>query len=277
MKPVKIGNLILAGAGKLSGFLNQTEAARTEWIAKKIRVSAWPKESFAVPIWQAHRGYWVGGAPQNSLASIHAAREQGARMVEFDVRVTRDRIPILFHDEEIVSSTGEKLAVNSLTLRELKQHISVTKLQEVFESDRATEFFNIEIKSEKVLDEPIERYVANVVEQFGVQNRILFSSFNPISLWKMAQYLPKVPRALLVAPDMKERSLREMWWSLVVPIHALHVDHMMLTQERMADWKARGVPVAAWTVNDSRRMEELLSWGVFSIITDKIPPTKLRQ
>lgn len=276
MKPVKLGNYLLSGLNKVSGYINRTEAARTEWIAKRIKVHPWPKEAVKVPSWQAHRGYWQEGAAQNSMAAIIAAREKGAKMVEFDVRVTRDRIPILFHDEHIKETDGKLTAINALTLAELKERMPVTKLQDVFRSEQATEYFNVEIKSERAFDEPLERYIADVVEKFGVHNRILFSSFNPISLWKMAQYLPSVPRALLVSPEMEQRSLREMWWSLVVPIHALHMDHVMLTKESMAQWRAQNVPVAAWTVNESHRMDELFDWGIFSLITDKIPPARFR-
>lgn len=275
MKPAKLGSLILKGASKVDDYINQTESARTDWIMRKVKVKPWPKDSFQVPLWQAHRGYWIDGKPQNSMASIAAAREKGAKMVEFDVRVTRDRIPILFHDETFKDG-DQVIPVHSLTLRELKDKVPVTKLQEVFASPRAPEFFNVELKSETVLNESMERYVASVVEKYGVHNRVLFSSFNPFSLWKMAQYLPHIPRALLTAPDMKERSLREMWWSLVISIHALHLDHQMISKDKMRQWRSQKVPIAAWTVNDVGRMEELVEWGVFSIITDKIPPLKLR-
>lgn len=276
MKPVKFGNLIGKSMGPIGRYLDQTEESRMEWISKRIKVSPWPREAVKVPKWQAHRGFWINGAPQNSLQAIAAARDQGAQMAEFDVRVTRDRIPILFHDE-VLRDGDQSRPINTMTLRELKDQIPVTKLQDVLLSSRATEYFNIELKSEQVMNEPMERYVASVIEKYGVHNRILFSSFNPFSIWKMAQYLPRVPRALLVAPDMTQRSLREMWWSLVVPIHALHLDHQMISQNRMQQFRDQQVPIAAWTVNDVHRMEQLLEWGVFSVITDQLPPPSIRD
>ena len=52
-----------------------------------------------LPRLQAHRGYWVGGLPQNTIAAIQKAAELNYQMVEFDVRLTADKMVILFHDE----------------------------------------------------------------------------------------------------------------------------------------------------------------------------------
>ena len=48
----------------------------------------------------AHRGYHAD-LPENTLAAFDAALGQGADGVETDVRVTREGMPILFHDRLI--------------------------------------------------------------------------------------------------------------------------------------------------------------------------------
>lgn len=243
-------------------------------VSRLIRTAHWPRSSFQIPKWQAHRGYWKGGKPQNSLASLAEARQKGALMSEFDVRLTRDYVPVLFHDE-VLKIDDREVRIDEMSLSELRENAKVNTLEQILASDQVTPYLNIELKSEKILDEPLERFVAPLIEKYHAQDRVIFSSFNPFSLWKIYQYLPEVPRALLAAPDLKERSLREMWWSLVVPVHFLHLDHQMITEERMERWNRQNVLVAAWTVNEPDRMRELVSWGVKSVISDEIPPADL--
>jgi len=53
-----------------------------------------------VPQLVAHRGY-PRHYPENTLIGIEAAISAGARFVEVDVQITRDRIPVLFHDHDL--------------------------------------------------------------------------------------------------------------------------------------------------------------------------------
>ncbi|PWU22162.1 MAG: glycerophosphodiester phosphodiesterase [Bdellovibrio sp.] len=249
---------------KIENWLNRTSAARSRWMSSFIHAQDW--NSFPLPRWQAHRGYWKSGSPQNSLASLIEARQRGAEMAEFDVRLTRDRIPILFHDAEIAGQP-----VEDLRLSELLALQPTTTLQEALSSREVPAFLNIELKSELMGDDALERYVTRIVEECGAEERILFSSFNPFSVWKIANYLPAVPRALLVSPDLERRSLREFWFAPFLRIHLLHLDERMLSEEEIGRWSRLGVPLAAWTVNDPDRIKELWDLGVRSVITDIVP------
>lgn len=53
----------------------------------------------------AHRGY-PARYPENTLPGIRAALECGARAVEFDVQLTADGVPVLFHDDHLARVTG---------------------------------------------------------------------------------------------------------------------------------------------------------------------------
>src|SRR5437763_14930434 len=52
----------------------------------------------------AHRGVWGAGVPENALAAFEQAIDLGADGIEFDVRRTRDRELIIFHDAEIAGT-----------------------------------------------------------------------------------------------------------------------------------------------------------------------------
>ena len=57
------------------------------------------------PRFMGHRGA-AGLAPENTLASIRKAADQGAPWVEFDVMLTGDGVPVLFHDDSLKRLTG---------------------------------------------------------------------------------------------------------------------------------------------------------------------------
>lgn len=68
----------------------------------------------------AHRGQWRT-APENSLAAIDGSIEDGAEIVELDVRVTQDDVPVLMHDETVDRTTDGSGRVEDLTLQQVKQ------------------------------------------------------------------------------------------------------------------------------------------------------------
>ena len=63
-----------------------------------------------------HRGA-ATHAPENTLAGLSRAAELGAPWVEFDVRLTADKVAILHHDDTLKRTAGRNAAAASLTTR----------------------------------------------------------------------------------------------------------------------------------------------------------------
>jgi glycerophosphoryl diester phosphodiesterase len=59
----------------------------------------------SLPTLVAHRGH-ARCFPENTLASLTAALEAGARRVEIDVQLSADRTPFLFHDGDTARACG---------------------------------------------------------------------------------------------------------------------------------------------------------------------------
>ena len=68
----------------------------------------------------AHRGA-SATHPENTLGSFLAAADAGADMVELDVRLTADRVPVVLHDLDVSRTTGGSGLVHLMSLHELKQ------------------------------------------------------------------------------------------------------------------------------------------------------------
>ncbi len=93
-------------------------AGPVSWGADQTMASAWPEWSV---VFVAHRGGIVPGYPENTLAAFRQAIQQGAEVIEIDLRGTRDGEIVVIHDETLDRTTNGKGPVSDRTLSELRQ------------------------------------------------------------------------------------------------------------------------------------------------------------
>src|ERR1051325_6829839 len=74
----------------------------------------------STPLIIGHRGASYV-APENTLGSFTRALADGADGIEFDVRLSRDQIPVVIHDETLKRTAGLNRDVCALTAAELHQ------------------------------------------------------------------------------------------------------------------------------------------------------------
>lgn len=233
----------------------------------------WPKQAMRPPKYQGHRGYWVGGQQENTLAAFRAAHQRGLQMVEMDVRLSQDLIPVVFHDSDLkrIGNSSEK--VSELTASQLHKKTGAPLLETILQDNDVPRLLNIELKTTEAWDGTLEKKVADVIRRNHAEERVLFSSFNPIALLRMSRLLPEVPRALLaskIEEPVNRFYLRHILLAPYVKIHALHLDHLYVSCDEIKAWKKRNVPVSLWTVNDRKRAEEFLDAGALSVISDTL-------
>lgn len=240
---------------------------------KTWRALPWPQGALDLPKYQAHRGYWIEGQQENTLKSFLAAAEHGFQMVELDVCLSKDLVPVVFHDSDLNRLGNRNRAVADCTAQELKQWVDAPTLEEVLVSTKVPSFLNIELKASLSLQGTLESQVALLVKKYQAEQRVLFSSFSPLCLWRLRRLLPQVPRALLATQEIEPGNyfyLRKLWLAPYIGVHALHLDHSYISEDSLHGWKHRGVPVALWTVNDAGKAARFLAAGAVSIITDSI-------
>ncbi|WP_413568062.1 glycerophosphodiester phosphodiesterase [Bdellovibrio sp. HCB117] len=233
----------------------------------------WPDGAVKPPPYQGHRGYWKGGAQENTLASFEAAKQRGLMMIELDIRLSGDGVPVVFHDTDLKRLKEIEKIVVQMSAAELRAEADAPSLEEVFQSKLVPSFINIELKTSAMWDGALERAVADLIKKYKMEKRVLFSSFNPLSLWRLSHLLPDVPRALLATQEDEPENkiyLKHLWFAPYVRIHALHLDHHYVSVENVKQWLNRKVPVALWTVNDKEKAEAYLKAGALSIISDTL-------
>ena len=99
-----------------------------------------------IPKWQVHRGYWKGGLRENTLQSFIAAKRLGAKMVELDVQLSRDKVSVVFHDWHLKKFFHVDALVEKTSWDDLRA-LNVASLEQVLRSEDVPEYLNIEIKS----------------------------------------------------------------------------------------------------------------------------------
>jgi glycerophosphoryl diester phosphodiesterase len=148
-----------------------------------------------------HRGA-AGVAPENSLEALRAGVEAGADMLEFDIHMTADRIPVLIHDNNLMRTHKKRLFVHQATLAELREATADTKspivtLEEVFEEFYGKVLLNVEIKQRGIAKDLIAFLNANYTKRSKDWELFVFSSFYGTELRAIRRLAPKANLWLL--------------------------------------------------------------------------------
>lgn len=235
--------------------------------------------AFAPAKLQCHRGYWVSGLMQNSVASLKEAFDLGYKMSEFDIRITKDAEVILFHDDFINSKK-----VSDLTLKEVNEHQKVDTFEDCLtwfsKLKKDSYFLNIEIKSKFVRQRILERKVLDLILKYNVQDRVLISSFNPMSLAFFRKNQPDIIRSLLLTYNNEHGNnfvVKSQILNVLAQPHFLHLDEKYWSQKRYKSLLKMGIPVVLWTCNDLEKVKKYFSQGVYGIISDSLKPTDIEN
>jgi glycerophosphoryl diester phosphodiesterase len=226
----------------------------------------------------AHRGA-SAVAPQNTLAAFEKAAELGADAIELDVHLSADGVPVVIHDFNVDATTDGSGRVAELSLVQLRQLDAGTTfdpsfsgeriptLEEVLQAFGYRVLLNIELKNFSLRGNRLEQAVTELIERHGLEDRVLLSSFNPLSLRRAKKLAPHISTGLLYAPDLPI-PLSRAWLAPLCPHEARHPKHTMVDVDYMARMRKRGYRVNTWTVDDPGEMRRLADLGVDGIITN---------
>jgi glycerophosphoryl diester phosphodiesterase len=224
----------------------------------------------------AHRGA-SGYAPENTMAAFEKAVQLGSNGIECDVQMTKDGHLVICHDEEVDRTTDGKGFIKDFTFKELSaldagswfgkefRGQRVPLLSELLELVKGTGLgLNIEIKSGIVLYPGIEEKVLSEVEAFGLQNKVIISSFNHYSVHEAKRLAPSVKAGILYMEGLFEP------WNYMrsVGCECAHPFYMSLVPEVAAEIKGKGFMINVFTVNDPEHAVKLAAMGVDIIITN---------
>lgn len=213
-----------------------------------------------------HRGA-SGHAPENTLEAFRLAMEMGADGFELDVHLSKDGELVVIHDETVDRTTDGTGLVRDLTLAQLKEldasngmaaykGAKIPTLGEVFDLIRETRHtVNVEIKTDEWFYPEIEEKCLALAAKKGVEDRIIYSSFNHYTLMKLRQLKPDVKLGMLFGDIMVEP------WVYAQQLHVdyLHPMKMNIYVPGFAKGTLEtGYGINMWTVNDEETMLECM-------------------
>lgn len=222
-----------------------------------------------------HRGA-SGYAPENTLEAFQLAMDMGADGFELDVHMSADGELVVIHDETVDRTTGGSGYVKDLTLAQLKsldaccgmakyRGAKIPTLAEVFDLIRDTRHIvNVEIKTDEWFYPQIEEKCLALAKEKGVDNRVIYSSFNHHTLLRMRQLQPDAKLGMLFGDIMVEP-----WeYAQQLSVDYLHPMKMNIYVPGFAEEAAKaGYGINMWTINDGETMKKCLSCGA-GIITN---------
>ena len=219
----------------------------------------------------AHRGA-AGIRPENTLASVEQALEDGADWVEIDVQETADGQIVVVHDSDFMKLAGVDLKVWNATMEDLAEidiggwfdpvyaDQRTPLLREVLERARDRAKVLIELKYYGH-NENLEHRVIEIVEDLGMQDQVATMSLKYPLVQKMLELRPDWPSGVLAATAVGDLS-------------GLDGDFVAVSAGRASPWLARslenrGKALFVWTVNDPLEMSKMISMGADGLITDE--------
>lgn len=237
-----------------------------------------PAEFLSQPV--AHRALHdvTDGRPENSRAAIRAAIAAGYA-IEIDLQLSRDDVPMVFHDYALDRLAEAKGALRTHSREELEQiplkggdGECIPTLAEVLELVAGQVPLLIELKDQDGNLGPeigaLEQATAQALD--GYKGQIALMSFNPHSVTALAEYAPDIARGLVTsAYEPKE-------WGPVSPSicdrlrdipdfdnsQSSFVSHEVgdLDRPRVQELRSAGVPILCWTVTSQAVEDEARKW-----------------
>jgi glycerophosphoryl diester phosphodiesterase len=215
----------------------------------------------------AHRGA-SAVASENTMAAFEAAIEVGADGVEFDVRLTRDGVPVIIHDDTLYRTAGVRTRVADMSLEELSQ-FDVPSVAQLFELFQANDLaLHLEMKSHET---QLAEACCRLVEQYGLKDRVIFSSFEHSLLQAVKNINPWFKTAALFQPPAAFVIKR----ARAIGADGLALHHRLATPRLLDEAKQAGLKVAVWTVDDPSWVERARTMDIHALITNN--PSALIQ
>jgi len=205
-----------------------------------------------------HRGV-KGHAPENTLASFKKAIEMRVDMIELDVHLSKDLVPMVIHDDTVNRTTAATGNVTDFTANELQQ-LGIPTLEDVLNLVQNSCSINIEIKV-YVATNPVLKILKS--SSFD-SDKIIISSFDWHVLQEVRFQNDTIKLGVLTETDLT----LAIGFATFIKATAIHPYYHLLTAENVEKIQSKGFLVYTWTVNEPEDITFVKQLGVDGIITD---------
>ena len=208
----------------------------------------------------AHRGLHKGfKVPENSMLAFKRAMSKGYA-IELDVRITKDKQVVVFHDKNLVRLFRSKRKVNRLTYKELLKYSffntneKIPLLKDVLKLIDGKVPVLIEIKNYGAVGE-FEALVVDVIKSY--EGEMAVCSFNPDVIAWFAQNQPNILRGMVFGDihkfDIRYHNLTFLYRYLILRPHFVSLDYKLLDTFIVQMCRYFKVPLISWTINGKKK------------------------
>jgi len=253
------------------------------------------------PRWIAHRGAGTL-APENTLAAFRLGASYGYRMFECDVKLSRDGVPFLLHDDTLTRTARSltpppspdpqaSAVAGDYPWHTLAQYDAGGWHSSAYAGEplptlaqiarfcmRNGYFLNIEIKptvgTERATGEVVAQHAARLWKGEAVSP--LLTSFEIPALEGALATHPELARGLLIHALEGQSWAQWLGHATRLQCQAIVCNHALWGAESVALAKAAGFRLLSYTVNDDAVSAQLQTWATDGIITDRVdhfPPS----
>ena len=243
------------------------------------------------PVIIGHRGN-PSQAPENSISGFLKAVENGAYVVETDIKITKDGHVVIMHDGTLTRTTTYtgSADVSQMTLEEIKQYYLWDENDQFKYShpDERVPTFEEMLIALKDIDckifleiktgEPrILRPTVDLIKEYGYEDRIFVICFNSEQLITLRSLMPEMGTGFLcmtISYTSSTEQLHDMLYNNLLLVQAcnstLNPNYGNLSKEFIAALKHRGITCWPWTYSTgaAAAFNNAFLWGVDGITTD---------
>ena len=229
------------------------------------------------PLIIAHRGA-SAAAPENTMAAFREAIAVGADGIEFDVRLSRDGVAVVIHDNSLRRTAGLPRRVADLDWSELSKvdvgswfgslaRETIPSLRELFTLFKSNDLvLCLEMKCDSGVEEaPLAVACARLIDEFGFKERVIVECFRLSALKTIKEINPQIKTAALFDTPLPNIITQ----ATAVGASYLALHHRLARGPVIERAKLADLKVAVWTVDDPKWIDYARETGVDALITNR--------
>ena len=226
----------------------------------------------------AHRGD-AGKAPENTMPAFEMAVEEGADIIELDVRQTRDGVYIIMHDESLYRTANVRMKVGEADYDYISRldvgryydrsydGTKIPTLEEVLAFAKENDvFLNIELKPAET-DQNYVQGIVDLLHEYDFVDQCMLASQSVSALREAKEMDPDISTLYIMTMAFGD-------FAGMQGIDGFSIKHTYISNNMVSKIHAKGKKVYAWTVNNEAYIKDLLLRDVDGIITDNPAETK---
>jgi len=231
----------------------------------------------------AHRGY-SGNYPENTMTAFEKAVEEKCDGIETDVQLTKDGEMVLCHDELLDRTTNGNGLLTNYSFDDLRKLNAASNFKTKHKDEKIPTLkelldlakdsgimLNLELKNSVIEYKGLEEKVTDMVHSYGLQDKVIISSFNHYSIKKCKEISPDIKCGILYDSVIYNVGS----YAKALGADACHPNFYTLKPYIVEDIKKIGLKINTYTVNEEEYMEMMINMGIDGIITNY--PNLLRE